>query len=397
MDIYRLENTVQEYGWGSPAYIPKLTGTPNPDGRPKAEIWMGSHPKAPSMAVGTDETLPLPELISRDPDSLLGRRVAAANGEKLPFLFKVLAAGTALSIQSHPNLKQARKGFRRENRMGIPPDAPNRNYRDDNHKPEIICALTPFWAMCGFRPVDQIVENLSALDTDVLAGSLGGLRVKRSRKGLQRLFHDLMKLGDEPRKALVDAACRKAGQSPVDDIGRWVTRLNELFPGDIGVVCPLLLNVYQLNPGEAIYLGAGELHAYLEGLGIELMANSDNVLRGGLTPKHVDVKELQRTLTFASGVVPVLVGRETSPTETVYDAPVDEFALSRITIDDGHRYTAPKDRNVEILIVTDGECTIRQKGADDLVLRKGESALVPASAGRYEIAGAGILFKATVP
>ena len=394
MDLYKLENTIQEYSWGSATDIPDLLGRPNPENTPQAELWMGTHPKAPSNVILGGKTKPLPELISENPEGMLGPAVAGRFGGELPFLFKVLAAGKPLSIQSHPNLEQAKDGFRRENKQGIPLDAPHRNYRDANHKPEIICALTPFWAMCGFRPIEAILENFVSLDASILEESLDNLKREQSRAALKTFFSFLLGLAPEQVRSLIDRACTVA--SAEEGAGsRWVLELNRRFPSDIGVLCPLLLNVYHLKPGQAVYLDAGELHAYLSGLGIELMANSDNVLRGGLTPKHIDVPELVGTLTFRAAEVPVLEGRDLGGAETVYDSPAKEFRLSRIEV--GSKiYQAAAQRYAEILIVTEGSCLI-ECGGETLSATKGDSLFVSAVAGQYAISGSGVLFKATIP
>jgi mannose-6-phosphate isomerase len=395
MDLYKLDNTIQEYSWGSVTDIPNLLGRSNPESTPQAELWMGTHPKAPSNVVVHGQTTSLPEVISKNPGGILGAAAAERYGGKLPFLFKVLAAGKPLSIQSHPNLEQAKDGFRRENERGIPLDAPHRNYQDANHKPEIICALTPFWAMCGFRPVEQIVENFSPFGASVLSEPLDALRRGQSSAALRVFFSFLLGLEPGQVASLADRACEVAAQEK-GDRSDWVLELNRLFPGDLGVICPLLLNVYHLKPGQAVYLDAGELHAYLSGLGIELMANSDNVLRGGLTPKHMDVTELLSTLTFQAAEVPVLEGRDLGGAETVYDCPADEFRLSRIEVRSGLTYQAAAERSVEILIVTEGTCLIECDGKT-MSAAKGESLLVPADACDYAISGSGVLFKATIP
>ena len=397
MNVYRLKNTIQEYAWGSPEYIPSLLGIANPKRKPKAEMWMGVHPKAPSAVVVEDQgEILLPDLISSDPPAFLGSAVAERFDGKLPFLFKVLAAARALSIQTHPDLYQARAGFERENKQGVPLDARNRNYRDPNHKPELLCALTPFWAMCGFRPVDEILGNLAFLEETVLGKPFAELRKKPGAKALRRFFSSFLSIDRDSAAEIVDIACETdtgAENSP----GAWAAKLKEQYPGDIGAISPLLLNTHRLEPGQAISIAGGELHSYLEGSGIELMANSDNVLRGGLTEKHVDPDELLRTLTFRTETVQILDGLETVPGVTVFETSALEFRLSRITVSETTPYTARDDRNVEILIVIDGLCSLRSGEGDGLELARGESVLVPASAPAYEIAGSATVFGATVP
>ncbi|MBN1687041.1 MAG: mannose-6-phosphate isomerase, class I [Spirochaetales bacterium] len=397
MNVYRLKNLTQEYAWGSPVYIPSLLGITNPEGKPKAEMWMGTHPKAPSTVVVEEQgEIPLADLIASDPPAFLGSRVAERFNGELPFLFKLLAAARALSIQAHPNLNQARAGFERENKQGIPLDAPDRSYRDPNHKPEVICALTSFWAMCGFRPLGEIVGNLAFLEDTALDKQYAELKKKPGAKALRRFFGSLLTLDHDTAAEIVDIAAKTA-PAVNDEAGMWVSRLKEQRPGDIGAISPLLLNTYRLEPGQAIFLDAGELHSYLEGFAVELMANSDNVLRGGLTEKHVDADELLRILTFKTERVPVFEGRETASGLRVFQTQAEEFRLSRISVLPESPYREQGERNVEILIVTGGACSLRCGTGDGLELAGGESVFVPAAAGAYEITGAATVFRATVP
>jgi len=360
---------------------------------------MGTHPKATSIAIDDQREIPLPDLIQDDPEAFLGDSVASRFNGELPFLFKLLAAEKALSIQAHPNLSQAHAGFERENKQGIPIDAHNRNYRDPNHKPEVLCALTPFWVMCGFRPVDQIVANLRFLQDTVVCKQYDELSKKPGVKTVRRLFSTLLDLDKKAVDAVVTLACLEyqSTDTEADAPAKWVKKLKDQQPGDIGVISPLLLNTYLLKPGEAIFLDAGELHAYLEGFGVELMANSDNVLRGGLTAKHVDRDELIRTLTFKAEAIPVLSGLEVSPGLTVYQTSAEEFRLSRISVSENRKYEAQVDRNAEILIVTEGACSLRSGAGDGLELVQGESVFVPASSPPYNISGKATLYRATVP
>ncbi len=288
--IKLLKNTIQKYAWGSPTAIPELLGEQNPSHEPRAELWMGAHPKAPSFVNFDGQWLSLTELIAKYPQEILGNDVALAFNNKLPYLFKVLAAAKPLSIQAHPSLNQAKEGFERENDRGIALDAPNRNYKDDNHKPECICALSPFWAMYGFRNIPDILALMGKNCPVGLAGELDLLKKQPDSRGLKRFFTDLMTMDSQRQKRVVDEAVQNANQYSDEDFAfHWMTRLADEYPTDIGILAPLLLNLIELKPGEALFLPAGEFHAYLEGVGMELMANSDNVLRGGLTAKHIDV------------------------------------------------------------------------------------------------------------
>ena len=399
--IGKLINPIRSYAWGSRTAIARLLGSPVPSPEPQAEIWMGAHPSAPSRVDLKAGPVSLDALIAGDPDGVLGEKVRARFGPRLPYLFKVLAAAEPLSIQAHPSREQAREGFQRENRLGIPLDAPHRNYRDDNHKPEIICALTPFWALCGFRSLPRICDGLAAYCPDTLGGEAARVRRLGEEAGIRTLFEALLTMdGDLRRRVLAEAAssARDNGPNKTGE-GDWVLRLNAAYPGDIGVLAPLLLNLIRLEPGQALFLPAGHLHAYLEGTGIELMANSDNVLRGGLTPKHVDLPELLKVTQFHPLAVSVLGPKPVRDGESGYRCPAEEFFLSRIRVD-GEKpdYTSAGDRSVEILLCTEGQGRIAwgDSGAA-LAFRCGETLLAPASAGRYRIDGEAVLFKASIP
>lgn len=394
-----LRNTIQEYAWGSRTAIPDLLGTPSPSDRPQAELWMGAHPKAPSEIFVDGSWRPLTAVLERRPMEILGRRVAERSGHALPFLFKVLAAARPLSIQAHPDLRQARDGFARENRLGIPLDAPNRNYRDANHKPEIICALTPFWALNGFRAPRAIISLLGKLAGDGLSEPLRAFERNPRAEGLERFFKTIMAMPRSQQRAVVSEAVTYArGHADEDPALEWMLKLDAEYPGDVGVLSPAVLNLVRLLPGQAMYLHAGRLHAYLDGLGIELMANSDNVLRGGLTPKHIDVPELLAVLDFADQELAVLEPAERAPGEGVYASDAREFELTVVRVTAGSSYVSPEDRSVEIMICTDGTAAATNEATHEILeLSKGMSVLVPAALSRYRIEGAATLYKAAVP
>lgn len=386
MDL--LAATVQDYGWGDPAFIPELQQR-TPTGQPEAELWMGAHPKAPSRmrssGVGLDQH------IAADPHGSLGS--AAAFGQ-LPFLKKVLAAAQPLSIQTHPNLEQAQIGFARENAEGVPLDSPTRTYRDANHKPELICALTPFDAKCGFRRVDQSRDLIACLDTPGIAP----LAERLAQQGDDAdVLADVLQwlLTQDPAdaarltNAVVDAATT-AGDGPWLTEIMWTHRLQALYPGDPGVVVALLLNHFTLEPGEALFLEAGVLHAYVQGAGIEIMANSDNVIRGGLTPKHVDVAELSAIVDTTPIDPPVQ--KPTSSAHT-FDSPVHEFSLTRLVIDEGFRTASD---GPEILIATEGGFRMTC-GDAAFGIEPGTPVWIDASDAEWSAEGHGTLFRATVP
>jgi mannose-6-phosphate isomerase len=303
--IFPIEGVIRPYEWGSRSAIQQLLDL-EPDGRPAAELWFGAHSGDPSPALGTT----LDRLISADAEALLGPTVVQQWGERLPFLLKVLAAESSLSMQVHPNREQARAGYEAEE--AAQPSV--RNYADPNPKPELLCALTSFEAVCGFRPV---VETLSVLD-DLAVPELAFLTdILRRPDGLRAAFTALLR-HDDPAALAEAVAARATEDGPLR--ATWIAAHD--FPGDIGVVLTLLLNYVRLAPGEAIYLAAGNVHSYLRGMGVEIMANSDNVLRCGLTPKHIDVAELLKVTDFSELADPRWRARD-----GVFRVPVPEFAL----------------------------------------------------------------------
>ncbi|PBC63339.1 mannose-6-phosphate isomerase, class I [Streptomyces sp. Tue6028] len=379
----RLDNTIRPYAWGSTTAIARLLGV-EPTGEPQAEMWMGAHPGAPSRT-GRG---PLNEVVGEDPERELGRAAVAKFGPRLPFLLKILAAGAPLSLQVHPDLEQAREGFEDEERRGVPIDAPHRNYKDANHKPELICALTEFDGLCGFRAPGEAADLLAGLDVDSLKPYVDLLHAHPEDAALREVLTAVLSADpDEMAHTVTEtaAACDRLGgaYAPYADLAHH-------YPGDPGVIAAMLLNYVQLQPGEALFLGAGVPHAYLNGLGVEIMANSDNVLRCGLTPKHVDVPELLRIVRFEA-TDPGVLRPEASPDgEEVYATPIDEFRLSRYVLAEG---AVPHDLTREtpqILLCTAGTAL-----AGHIALAPGQSVFVPAGE-KAEVSGNGTIFRATV-
>ncbi|MBA9046190.1 MULTISPECIES: mannose-6-phosphate isomerase, class I [Streptomyces] len=379
----RLDNTVRPYAWGSPTAIPHLLGV-EPTGEPQAEMWMGAHPGAPSRtARGT-----LAEVIDADPERELGKETVARFGPRLPFLLKLLAAGAPLSLQVHPDLEQAREGYADEERRGVPIDAPHRNYKDANHKPELICALTEFDGLCGFREPAHAAELLAALGIDSLKPYVDLLGAHPEEAALREVLTAILcaDRADMARTvAEATAACARLGGDHAPYAG-----LAHQFPGDPGVIAAMLLNHVRLQPGEALFLGAGVPHAYLDGLGVEIMANSDNVLRCGLTPKHVDVPELLRVVRFEAGDPGVLRPEAAPDGEEVYETPIDEFRLSRYALAEGGAAHDITRDTPQILL-----CTAGSVRAGEHELGPGQSVFVPACE-QAVISGAGTVFRATV-
>jgi mannose-6-phosphate isomerase len=394
-----LKNTIQEYAWGSRRAIPDLLGQRNPANKPQAELWMGAHPKGPSLVQYHGQWVSLLDLINKNPLEVLGKNAAKNFNNKLPYLFKVLAAAKPLSIQAHPNLHQAREGFERENTQRIPLDAANRNYRDANHKPECICALTRFWALSRFRRISGILSYLKKVCPHGLDAEIDNLKQQPTSDGLKRFYTALMSMNAKRQHQIITETLEQARRFEAEDpVFNWMLKIADDYPNDIGVLAPILLNLVRLEPGQALFLDAGELHAYLEGLGIELMANSDNVLRGGLTPKHVDVSELLRVLKFEDKDATLLKPQESVANELLYPSPVEEFVLSAITLNKGALYQSPEHRSVEILICTRGMVTLTDYDSQtETQLQQGVSALIPAAVERYAVRGEGTCYKAAVP
>lgn len=389
-----LEGALRPYPWGSHTLIAQLRGEPSPSPQPQAELWFGAHPAAPATVNGQG----LDEAIAADPAAALGKRVTEAHGDQLPFLVKLLAAAAPLSIQAHPSLEQAQEGFARENTEGIALNSPNRNYKDPNHKPELIVALTEFRALAGFRPVP---------DTAAFFAELGSAELDRyatllptdGEGDLRALFTTLISLPHQPRVELIESV-QRAAEELVDqhsapawmvDAAEVYLELNRAYPGDVGVLAALLLNVLTLAPGEAAFLRAGQLHAYLSGLGVEVMANSDNVLRGGLTTKHVDVPELVKVLDFSTLENP---RAEAAPSHggVEFQLPVDSFAVRVHSLAHGETLVIDED-GPAIVLCTSGEV----RGADGFVLSQGNAAWAPASEREVQLTaeGAAQVFVAT--
>lgn len=362
----------------------------NASGEPWAELWMGAHPKAPSQVRRDDALFDLDLLIQTAPEAYLGAEAVERFGPQLPYLFKVLAAAAPLSIQCHPDLDQAREGFSRENEAHVPIDAPHRNYRDANHKPELIVALSRFVALKGFRPLSEVRADLRALG--LTEGPLWAAAEAPEAEGLRGLLKALLTSDPEPRAEILRKL--KATTPPKGQRFAWVSRLLEAHPGDLSVLCPLILNLVELQPGEGLFLPARELHAYLEGTGLELMASSDNVLRGGLTIKHVDVPELMSVLSFAPTRPQILRAEPRAGGLPRFNTPAEEFSLSLLRLEQGartHRVKGP-----EILLCLEGKLCA-ETAQSRQALDPGVSVFVSASAGSLKLSGQGLLAVAALP
>ncbi|OEV05478.1 mannose-6-phosphate isomerase, class I [Streptomyces oceani] len=396
----RLDNAVRPYAWGSTTAIPEFLGVP-PTDEPQAELWMGAHPGAPSRLDRGAGPVSLAEVIADDPAGELGAASVRAFGPRLPFLLKLLAAAAPLSLQVHPDAAQAAAGFEAEEAAGVPLDAPHRNYKDAHHKPELLCALTSFDGLCGFRHPAETAELLAALDVDELQPYVDILRASPGEEALREVFTAVLTADHEAMARTVEQAAEAAerlaaaGQRQHATAYAGYASIARQHPGDPGVLAAMLLNHVRLQPGEALYLGAGVPHAYLDGLGVEIMANSDNVLRCGLTPKHVDVPELLRIVRF-EGTTPEILRPEADGGEEVYATPVEEFRLFRTTPAPGGEPLVLAEGRPRVLLCAAGRVMLHGGRADgELVLERGQSAYASA-AEEIRVSGDGTLFGATV-
>jgi mannose-6-phosphate isomerase len=400
-----LRNAVRPYAWGSRTAIPELLGRPIPAPHPEAELWMGAHPGDPSHVIGPDGTeRSLLELVDADPVTQLGERCATRWGGRLPFLLKILAAEEPLSMQAHPSAAQAAEGHAREERLRIPRDAPNRNYPDPTAKPELVCALTEFHALAGFREPDRTVKLLKAIETPGLANYTGLLEAQPDPSGLRALFTTWITLPqsslDKLLPEVLDSCVRHVrehGEFAAEC--RTILELGETHPRDAGVLAALLLNRLTLRAGEAIYLPAGNLHLYLHGTAVEILANSDNILRCGLTPKHVDVPELLRVVDFACGEMPVQCG-DVGGRMAIYHTDAPEFELSRAEWAEGEDDELTVDSvGPQILLCTAGDLLVTADDGEKVELRRGQSVWLPAADPPVKIrslgGGRSQLFRAT--
>ncbi|MCF7943697.1 MAG: mannose-6-phosphate isomerase, class I [Spirochaetia bacterium] len=399
MKVRKLIPYIQHYAWGNSHSIPEILGI-SPDGTPWAEMWLGTHPKGPALIDDEKGKITLQEYIDRDPVGVFGAKYSnesrpcsdskdLSGRAELPFLLKILAVEKPLSIQCHPDKDQAWRGCRYEEQSGIPLDAFNRSYKDANHKPEIICALTPFTALCGFRPVRQIDRLFSLLEGDFYEKNLRNYLFNESLSEdmrYQSFFTSLLQLSKTDKTSFLKELAETAGKlAPVSKEFSLVKKILKFYPDDSSAAAPLYLNLLELAPGEALYQPAGELHAYMYGTGVELMANSDNVLRGGLTEKYIDLPELRKIVQFAGVEKEKVIPEAKQPGEFVYRTPAKEFLLKRIA--PGVRIQIRQRISVELLLCTSGQAIIEYTDAEagliTISIKLGDALILPASIGDY--------------
>jgi mannose-6-phosphate isomerase len=391
MSVYPLVGVIRPYAWGSRTVLAGLQGRPAPSDGPEAELWLGAHPGDPSTVTGPDGPVSLATFIEDNPKAQLGAEVREEFGTRLPYLMKVLAAEAPLSLQAHPDAEYAKRAYAAQE---ADPTAP-KNYTDAYHKPEMLVALTPFEALCGFRAPDMSADVLEALALPRLAPVVAALRA--GVDGLRDAVRLLLTWPVEDRAALVEAV-RSARPAPAyAESHALAVDLASHYPGDPGVLVALLLNHVRLAPGEAIWMPAGNLHAYLHGAGVEIMAASDNVLRGGLTPKRVDVEELLRVLRFEVLDDPILPATEVAPGVVTWRVPVREFALYRVRLDGTRPPTTVPASGPRIVLGIEGDVFVAQGHGTPAEVGPGQAAFAPAEAGPITVAGVGEVFVAAVP
>lgn len=383
--FYPLTNVVKNYPWGSRSALNQHFHILNPDDQPQAELWMGVHPAGISQV--SDQGVPkaLSDLIQRDKSAMLGEATVNRFGD-LPYLLKILAAESALSIQVHPKKDQAQAGFALQ-QQSENTDAPD--YNDGNHKPELVYAITPFMAMNGFRDIAEIMNNFSLLAVAGLSDILDTLRKNSNAEGLKAFFIALMQLPQAIKEEALAKLVTESRYLYGEMLSGFIARLNHTYPGDTGVLAPLMLNCITLKPGEAMFLHPGTLHAYVEGTAIEVMASSDNVLRAGLTGKNINLAELVKCTSFTPTSYDSLLMQPLEEHEqATYPIPVEDF---RFSIFNKANSGLVNITSAEILLVINGDALLRHESGETLSLQTGQSVFIPASTAAYSLTTSGSL------
>ncbi len=383
-----MQNVIQNYAWGSTTAITELFDVPNPKGEPQAEIWMGAHPNGCSELLINGENIRLDEFVEHNKSAILGERTAQ-QFNALPFLFKILSADKALSIQVHPDKTSAEKGFAKENQLGIDITSSTRNYKDPNHKPELIYALTPYQAMNGFRDYKEIIRLFSEVNAEALTVHVEQFKAQQNEAGLSQFFSTILSLTGNDKasalEALIQYANTKANTEDGHELESLLIELARQYPGDIGLFAPLMLHCVTLKPGEAMFLDACTPHAYIKGTGLEIMANSDNVLRAGLTPKHIDIEELlANTICQPKPTEHICLRPEIIGNAQHYPIPVEDFKFSLYQGD-----ATITCESAEMILAIDSEVVLTHEKGETLRLSKGQSAFVPYQTGKYQVSSAG--------
>lgn len=389
--MQEIHGTAMHYPWGTTDAIPAILGIPS-DGRPYAEYWLGAHPSAPSLV----DDVPLDELLDADP-SLLGRARDAFGG-RMPFMIKLLSARYALSLQAHPPAEQAEEGYRREVAAGIPLDDPKRSYKDPAAKPELLVALSEFDVLIGFRKVQHTIALFESLGVlEVLESVIGPLSHRAGRAALEEVFLDVLSVSGDRRELinhlLVAAVAHADDKGQVGRFARLIIELDEHFPADPGILAACLMNHLTLSAGQAVAVAPGTMHAYVHGTGVEVLANSDNVIRGGLTNKHIAEDELVGVVDFGEHDPVVQDGVEEAPGVWAYPSNFPEFAVWRLECGPGRTTPVPADGVLRIALVTAGDA-VMTRGDTALFLEHGQAVLLPAAASDVTLTGDAQVFVA---
>ncbi|HDI3142116.1 TPA: mannose-6-phosphate isomerase, class I [Vibrio cholerae] len=379
--FFPMTNPIQNYAWGSKTAFQQLFELENPTDEPQAELWMGAHPNGCSGIAINGKIVQLSDFIAQNPNLILGEYTARQFGE-LPYLFKILAAENALSIQVHPNKQQAERGFAQEEKLGIAPTAAYRNYKDPNHKPELVYALTEYQAMNGFRANQEILNYFIELSIDEIQPLVDAFQSNPTEQGLKDFFSGLLSLQGEIKNRALEVLITQAKQIDLP-LFQLIVELEKHYPNDIGLFAPLMLNVISLQPGEAMFLDAETPHAYLHGTGLEIMANSDNVLRAGLTPKYMDIDELVACTQFKHKPLEQLrLKSEVIEGCEQYPIPVADFKFA--IIPPATQQTIGV-QSAEIVLPLDSSMILRHTNGEKCLVRKGQSVFIPAYAEQYTI------------
>lgn len=395
--FYPLDNPIQPYTWGSLDGIPRFIGTRNESGKPMAELWMGAHPVSPSRLTPGGESLAA--FIGENPEKTLGNDSIRQFGPELPFLFKILSAASPLSLQAHPGKLQAIKGFKKENDSGIPLSSPLRNYKDDKHKPEVLLALTDFTALCGFRKIEETLRLFDLISLPQLYEPREFLRQTREYPAF---FGSLLGFSRDSCADCLSEIRQRLHSRDLTNLPDYadrtfalLTKTIDLFPDDVGALAPLYLNIVDLSPGDALYLPEGILHSYIEGTGLELMANSDNVLRGGLTAKHIDQNELLAVIA-PNPYIPEILQAQTQDGIQRYMTEATEFELSAIRKNRKNGQYSFIAVGPSIIIGEAGTIILRSE-AESFTVSQGSTVFIPATGGRIIVEGLGNCYRASLP
>jgi len=393
MAIYALENAIQKYDWGDPDILPVFLAKDNPHRDPWAELWIGTHPKAMSLAITPGGArLPLDRVLD---GGLTDGRPA------LPFMLKLLAVASPLSMQVHPSARKAVEGYQREQLAAIPLEAAERNYVDRNAKSEFVVALERFEGMCGFRPVDDILATLRLVAGPHLKEYVGRFAADPCRRELAVLFYTFISMSESRKTDILSKIRPRIDQllqterpgSPVARVLGWIPRLMDAFPGDMGALGPMLLNTFELEPGQGLAVPPGEPHAYFRGFALEAMASSDNEVRGGLTRKRVDMPEFIAALNFDTPPLQIQEPSRRKSGFRPYDAKSDDFTLAVMDLD-GRYARAQRRPGPELLLCVSGGLRLEGSGGDAVDLARGQAAFVSSDETGYSMTGAGTVFRA---